>query len=411
MKALRNTFIVFGVLLILVLPSSSGNLNFGITNQLKGRFLIQTDKPDEAWYADPTTGKIHYLGRPDDALALMQQLGLGISNENLQKLEGEGVHLSQPDTELAEQLAGRILLQTEENNQAWYVWPENFQRYFIGQPADAERVFKDLAVGVDPKDFASLQLSDEYYQSLNVLDLAIRAVNAEITGNRDRLVDEALMNGEINRLAERDVTVIAFELSSPLTAEGFGYLARDEYYWRVNGALMRRHQYLASSEYELLEASNDAQAVINEMLQLQTALGFYYQDVNGYPLSQPEGDQIGTPGRMILTNPNGFFGTLRDPIVYDELDLPADLLDLRYFSNGETFALVFRTKADTEFHPEGVYTLTPDELIPGRDLSVIRPQEDCPADFNPVCGANGVTYTNSCLAGNAGITEYEEGAC
>jgi len=411
MKALRYTLALVGLFIVLTIPSSSGNLNSGLTEELKGHFLIQTDKPDEAWYADPTTGKIHYLGRPDDALALMQQLGLGISNENLQKLKGEGVHSSQVDTELAEQFSGRILLQTEENNQAWYVWPENNQRYFIGEPADAERVFKDLAIGVDPKDFSRLQLSTAYYQSLAEIDLATRAVNAELSGNTDRGVTEALAEGRIRRLQEGETIVIAFELTSPLSLEFFGYLARDKYYWHVGGKLMRRQEYLASEQYQLLEASDDALAVIEEMLELQTALGFYYADINGYPLSQPEGDTIGTPGRMILTNPNGFFGTLRDPIVYHDIDLPEDLLDLRYFSTGDDYALVFSTQADTEFYPKGVYTLIPDDLIPGRDLSSLYPQEECPTDFNPVCGENGVTYTNSCEAGNAGVTMFTEGVC
>ncbi len=411
MKALRYTALFFGLFAVLAIPSSSGNINSGLTEELKGHFLIQTDKPDEAWYADRTTGKIHYLGKPEDALALMQQLGLGISNENLQKLKGEGVHSSQVDTELAEQFSGRILLQTEENNQAWYVWPENNQRYFIGQPADAERVFKDLAIGVDPKEFSRLQLSNAYYHSLTEIDIATRAVNAEITGQSDRGVTEALNEGVIRRLEKEGTVLITFELTSPLSLEHFGYLARDKYYWHVGGKLMRRSEYLTSKQYQLLEASDDALAVINEMLELQTALGFYYSDINGYPLSQLEGDVIGKPGRMILTNPNGFFGTLKDPIVYHEIDLPQDLLDLRYFSTGNDYALVFSIKADTEFYPKGVYTLLADTLISGRDISSLYPQEECPADFNPVCGSNGRTYGNSCLAGNAGVTETSEGAC
>lgn len=56
-------------------------------------------------------------------------------------------------SELGERLQGKILLQVEENGEAWYVYPKNKNRYFLGRPADAFQVMRELGLGISNADF------------------------------------------------------------------------------------------------------------------------------------------------------------------------------------------------------------------------------------------------------------------
>lgn len=54
--------------------------------RLAGLILLDVQKNGEAYYIEPESLKGHYLGRPDDAYALMRTLGLGISNNDLNQI-------------------------------------------------------------------------------------------------------------------------------------------------------------------------------------------------------------------------------------------------------------------------------------------------------------------------------------
>lgn len=60
---------------------------------------------------------------------------------------------------LAQKLKGRILLQVESHGKAWYVNPKNEERYYMGRPADAFKLMRELGLGVSNTDFESFATS------------------------------------------------------------------------------------------------------------------------------------------------------------------------------------------------------------------------------------------------------------
>ena len=62
---------------------------------------------------------------------------------------------------IAEKLSGRILLQVEDNGEAWYVNPANKERYFLGRPDDAFFIMRTLGVGITNNDLSKIPVAVE----------------------------------------------------------------------------------------------------------------------------------------------------------------------------------------------------------------------------------------------------------
>ncbi len=177
-----------------------------LSQKLKGKILLQVEAHGEAWYVNPLDYKRYYLGRPADAFQLMKELGLGISNADLAKIpiaeanfrgpdadadglsdalekslgtnanqadtDGDGyndkeeiLHNYNPngpgqidiDEQKAKRLAGLIVVQAEANGEAWYINPDNLKRYYLGRPADAFQLMKELGLGISNQNIARIE--------------------------------------------------------------------------------------------------------------------------------------------------------------------------------------------------------------------------------------------------------------
>ncbi len=140
-------------------------------NRLSGKILLDVERNGEGWYVYPEDKKRYYLGRPDDAFSIMRELGLGITNKDLIKIpagDGQpqvaGIKITDDENatttqinineNLAKRLSGRILLQAEENGEAWYINPTDKKRYYLGRPEDAFKIMRELSLGISKKDLA-----------------------------------------------------------------------------------------------------------------------------------------------------------------------------------------------------------------------------------------------------------------
>lgn len=67
--------------------------------------------------------------------------------------------LAFPESNLSSRLSGRILLDVDNRGEAWYVYPGDFHRYYLGTPDDAYTLMKNLSLGVSNENFSKIASS------------------------------------------------------------------------------------------------------------------------------------------------------------------------------------------------------------------------------------------------------------
>lgn len=206
--------------------------------QLAGRILLQVEANGEAWYVNPADSFRYFLGRPADALTVMRELGIGITNENLKKIpvalssetgfdtDGDGLSDNlekslgsnltlvdsdhdgfsdkseveagynpsgnggiQTDTDFSKKQNGKIFLQVESHGEAWYVNPVNSRRYFLGRPDDALALMRSLGLGISNENLELILANSASYSASDLELKMFEAVNKErISYNKKALV-------------------------------------------------------------------------------------------------------------------------------------------------------------------------------------------------------------------------------
>lgn len=134
------------LLLLLVLPTAV----FGATTiNRSGYILLQVEENGEAWYVYPTTSQRYYLGRPDDAFTIMKKMALGAKHD----------YIANTDI-FPTRLSGLILLDVERNGEAYYIYPKDRKKYYLGRPADAFQIMRQLGQGISNAGLQNIPIGD-----------------------------------------------------------------------------------------------------------------------------------------------------------------------------------------------------------------------------------------------------------
>lgn len=153
MRKIFFVFIFFAIFTCIT-PANAATLS----DTLKGRILLQVESHGEAWYVNPANTERYYLGRKEDAYTLMRTISLGITNANLAKIPVAGSS-AKGDLLLRNKLSGRILLQVEAHGEAWYVYPLDKKRYYLGTAEDAYTLMRTLGLGISDTNLLKITIS------------------------------------------------------------------------------------------------------------------------------------------------------------------------------------------------------------------------------------------------------------
>jgi len=88
------------------------------------------------------------------------------------------------DKNLAIKLKGKIVLQSQEHGEAWYIYPKDMKRYYLGRPQDAFSVMRNLGLGITDKDLVKIPKNTDSW--------------TDKTGIADRLAGQIVLQVEKN---------------------------------------------------------------------------------------------------------------------------------------------------------------------------------------------------------------------
>jgi hypothetical protein len=137
---------IFFLSIFLARPTQAAS----IEERLSGRILLQVENSGQAWYVDPVTKNRLFLGRPEDAFAVMRGVGLGVSEKDFASWKNKAPL----------KLSGRIILRVEKGGEAYYIDPLTLSINYLGRPSDAFMVMRKFGLGITNSDINKIPVKN-----------------------------------------------------------------------------------------------------------------------------------------------------------------------------------------------------------------------------------------------------------
>lgn len=119
------------------------NPDNSLLNRLKGKILLQVEAHGEAYYVYPKDGKRYYMANGNEAYRIMRYLGVGITNNDLDKIKN--------DKSFAKKHSGKIFLQVEAHGEAFYIDFDG-NAHYLKDGGAAYAIMRDLGLGITNAD-------------------------------------------------------------------------------------------------------------------------------------------------------------------------------------------------------------------------------------------------------------------
>ncbi len=86
-------------------------------------------------------------------------------------------------------LSGKILLRVEANGEAYYVFPDDLKLYYLGRPADAFQIMREKGLGITDTDLEKVPVFEKYKEQVEENTNAVIVLGEKIQFQDDKIIE------------------------------------------------------------------------------------------------------------------------------------------------------------------------------------------------------------------------------
>lgn len=126
---------------------SNNNVDYSFSKKQIGKILLQVEENGEAYYINPKDNKRYYMSNGNEAYRIMRYLGVGITNDDFNKVKANKI--------FAKQHGGKIFLQVEAHGEAFYIDFDG-NAHYLKDGNVAYAIMRDLGLGITNNDLSKI---------------------------------------------------------------------------------------------------------------------------------------------------------------------------------------------------------------------------------------------------------------